>query len=98
MEKIKAYDIIIKPILTERSYGLMAESKYTFEVAKNATKPEILEAVEILFNVKAVKVRTMNVKPKPKRLGRNEGYTRGWKKAIVTLAEGYVIKELQGNL
>lgn len=98
MEKINAYDIVIRPILTEKSYGLMAESKYTFEVARNATKLEIYEAVELLFNVKVVKVRTMNVKPKPKRLGRNEGYTRNWKKAIVTLADGYVIKELQGNL
>ncbi|SHE73975.1 LSU ribosomal protein L23P [Marinitoga hydrogenitolerans DSM 16785] len=92
------YDIIIKPILTEKTYMLMSENKYTFEVAKDATKPEIKKAVEDIFNVKVEKVNVMNVKPKPKRLGRFEGKTRSWKKAIVKLAEGYVIKELQGNL
>ncbi|KLO22644.1 50S ribosomal protein L23 [Marinitoga sp. 1197] len=92
------YDIIIRPILTEKTYMLMSENKYTFEVAKDATKPEIKKAVEDIFNVKVEKVHVMNVKPKPKRLGRFEGKTRSWKKAIVKLAEGYVIKELQGNL
>jgi len=92
------YDIIIRPILTEKTYLLMSEGKYTFEVAKDATKPEIKKAVEEIFNVKVEKVNVMNVKPKPKRLGRIEGKTRSWKKAIVKLAEGYVIKELQGNL
>jgi len=92
------YDIVIKPILTEKTYLLMSEGKYTFEVAKDATKPEIKKAVEEIFNVKVEKVNVMNVKPKPKRLGRFEGKTRSWKKAIVKLAEGYVIKELQGNL
>ncbi|AEX85294.1 50S ribosomal protein L23 [Marinitoga sp. 1135] len=92
------YDVVIRPVLTEKTYLLMGEGKYTFEVAKDATKPEIKKAVEELFNVKVEKVYTMNVKPKPKRLGRFEGKTRSWKKAIVKLAEGYVIKELQGNL
>ncbi|WGS65367.1 50S ribosomal protein L23 [Marinitoga aeolica] len=92
------YDIIIRPVLTEKTYMLMSENKYTFEVAKDATKPEIKKAVEDIFNVKVEKVYVMNVKPKPKRLGRFEGKTRAWKKAIVKLAEGYVIKELQGNL
>ncbi|WP_129409935.1 50S ribosomal protein L23 [Marinitoga lauensis] len=92
------YDIIIRPVLTEKTYMLMGENKYTFEVAKDATKPEIKKAVEDIFNVKVEKVYVMNVKPKPKRLGRFEGKTRVWKKAIVKLAEGYVIKELQGNL
>jgi large subunit ribosomal protein L23 len=92
------YDIVIRPILTEKTYMLMSEGKYTFEVAKDATKPEIKKAVEDIFNVKVEKVYVMNVKPKPKRLGRFEGKTRSWKKAIVKLAEGYVIKDLQGNL
>ncbi|KAF2956009.1 50S ribosomal protein L23 [Marinitoga sp. 38H-ov] len=92
------YDVILRPILTEKTYILMGENKYTFEVAKDATKPEIKKAVEDIFNVKVEKVFVMNVKPKPKRLGRFEGKTRSWKKAIVKLAEGYVIKELQGNL
>ena len=92
------YDIVLKPILTEKSYQLISESKYTFEVAKDATKTEVKTAIEKLFNVKVKKVNIMNVKSKPKKMGRFEGYTRGWKKAIVTLAQGYVIKELQGNV
>ncbi|MDN5345994.1 50S ribosomal protein L23 [Petrotoga mexicana DSM 14811] len=98
MELQKAYDIITRPILTEKTYSLMQERKYTFEVAKDATKPEIKEAIETIFKVKVEKVYVMNMKPKPKRLGRSEGYTRGWKKAIVKLGEGYVIRELQGSL
>nr|WP_305081162.1 MULTISPECIES: 50S ribosomal protein L23 [Oceanotoga] len=98
MEKTKAYDIIIKPVLTEKTYTMMQEGKYTFKVAPDSTKPEIKEAIEILFNVKVEKVTVMNVKAKPKRLGKSEGYRSGWKKAIVKLSEGYVIKELQGNL
>lgn len=98
MEKVRAYDIIIKPILTEKTYTLMGEGKYTFEVSRDANKIEIREAAELLFNVKVVDVKTMNVKAKPKRLGRHEGYTRQWKKAIIKLADGYVIKELQGNM
>ncbi|BBE30898.1 50S ribosomal protein L23 [Tepiditoga spiralis] len=98
MEKVRAYDIIVKPILTEKTYTLMGEGKYTFEVSRDANKLEIREAAELLFNVKVIDVKTMNVKAKPKRLGRHEGYTRQWKKAIIKLADGYVIKELQGNM
>jgi len=98
MEKTRAYDIIKKPILTEKTYGFMTEGKYTFEVSKDSNKLEIREAVEVLFNVKVVSVNTMNYKGKPKRMGKYEGRTRSWKKAIVKLAEGYVIKELQGNM
>lgn len=98
MKAKNPHDIVIKPILTEKSYNLMQEGKYTFEVAKDATKPEIKDAIETIFKVKVQKVYVMNVKPKPKRLGRSEGYTRSWKKAIVKLAEGYVIKELRASL
>lgn len=98
MDNIRAHDIIIRPILTEKSYNLMRDRKYTFEVDKKATKLEIKEAIELIFKVKVEKVYVMNVKPKPKRLGRSEGYTRGWKKAIVKLGEGYTIRELQGSL
>jgi len=98
MEMQRAYEIIIRPILTEKSYGLMQERKYTFEVTKDATKPEIREAIEMIFKVKVEKVYVMNMKPKPKRLGRSEGYSRSWKKAIVKVGEGYVIRELQGSL
>ena len=78
-------DIIIKPIITEASMDGIAEKKYTFEVAKNATKPEIARAVEEMFKVDVLCVNTINMKKKPKRLGVHFGYTSEWKKAIVTL-------------
>ena len=78
-------DIIIKPIITEASMDMIAEKKYTFEVAKNATKPEIARAVEEMFKVEVLSVNTINMKKKPKRLGVHFGYTSEWKKAIVTL-------------
>ena len=60
--------IIIRPVITERSYDVMEKNVYTFEVAKDANKIEIAKAVETIFNVKVVKVNTLNVKPKPKRM------------------------------
>ena len=88
MEKV-AQDIIIKPIITEHSMDCLAQGKYTFKVAKSANKIEIAKAVEKLFKgVKVAKVNTVSVRGKKKRMGRNEGYTSAWKKAIVTLAEG----------
>ena len=85
MEKT-AQDIIIRPIITENSMDGLADRKYTFKVAKNANKIEIKKAVEQLFkDVKVEKVNTMNVRGKKKRMGRNEGYTPAWKKAIVTI-------------
>ena len=82
-----AQDIIIKPIITEESMMGTAMKKYTFKVAKNATKPEIAAAVEKLFGVEVAKVNTMNCKGHLRRYGRFEGYTPAWKKAIVTLTE-----------
>ena len=88
MEKV-AQDIIIKPIITEHSTECLQNGKYTFKVAKNANKIEIAKAVETLFKgVKVAKVNTISVRGRKKRMGRNEGYTSDWKKAIVTLAEG----------
>ena len=78
-------DIIIKPIITEASMDGIAEKKYTFKVAKDATKPEIARAVEEMFKVDGLSVNTINMKKKPKRLGVHFGYTSEWKKAIVTL-------------
>ena len=78
-------DIIIKPIITEASMDGIAEKKYTFQVAKDATKPEIARAVEEMFKVDVLCVNTINMKKKPKRLGVHFGYTSEWKKAIVTL-------------
>ena len=80
---MKPEDIIIKPIITEKSNMAIQEGKYTFKVAKKATKIQIAEAVEKLFNVKVLKVNTMNVQGKSKRVGYHQGRTSDWKKAIV---------------
>ncbi len=88
MEKM-IQDIIIAPVITENSTACLAEGKYTFKVAKDANKIEIKKAVETMFaGVKVEKVNTMTVKGKKKRMGRSEGYTSAWKKAIVTLEKG----------
>lgn len=78
-------DIIIKPIITEESNEGLQEGKYTFKVNKKATKVDIANAVEKLFEVKVLKVNTMTVKGKEKRVGRNVGKTSDWKKAIVII-------------
>ena len=82
-------DIIIAPIITEKSMDGLADKKYTFKVATGANKIEIAKAVEALFpGTKVAKVNTMNVSGKAKRMGLHQGYRSDWKKAIVTLAEG----------
>ena len=78
-------DIIIAPVITEKSNDELQAGKYTFKVNKNATKIEIAKAVEKLFEVKVLNVNTMTVKGKTKRVGRYEGKTADWKKAIVTI-------------
>ena len=78
-------DIIIAPVITEKSNDGMQEGKYTFEVNKKATKVDIAKAVEKLFEVKVLNVNTVTVKGKTKRVGRYEGKTSDWKKAIVTI-------------
>ena len=78
-------DIIIKPIITEKSNDGLQEGNYTFKVNKKATKVDIAKAVEKLFGVKVLKVNTINVNGKEKRVGRNVGKTSDWKKAIVTI-------------
>ena len=82
-----AQDIIVRPIITEDSMARIADKTYTFEVMKNATKPEIANAVEELFKVKVADVNTINMKKKPRRVGVHAGYKKAWKKAIVTLTE-----------
>ena len=81
------YDVIRRPIVTERSVEGAQDKKYTFEVAKTATKTEIKEAVEEIFGVKVSKVNTMNFDGKVRRQGYTQGRTNAWKKAIVTLKE-----------
>ena len=78
-------EIIVRPIITEKSSSNVAEGKYTFEVAKKATKVQIASAVEKLFNVKVLNVNTITVKGKEKRVGANIGVRPDWKKAIVTI-------------
>ena len=82
-----AQDIIIKPLITEQSMMGVAFKKYTFKVASDANKIEIAKAVEEIFKVKVAKVNTMSVRGQARRMGRYEGYTASWKKAIVTLKE-----------
>jgi large subunit ribosomal protein L23 len=82
-----APDIIIRPIITEKSMAGAVNKVYTFEVAKTANKIEIAKACEEVFKVKVAKVNTLNVRGQFRRQGRNNGgYTRSWKKAIITLA------------
>ena len=80
-------DIILKPVITEKSKDELQLGKYTFKVATDANKSEIKKAVEQLFDVKVAKVTTMNCNGKAKRMGRYEGRTSDWKKAIVVLTE-----------
>lgn len=82
-----AQEIILAPVITEESMMGVADKKYAFKVAKDATKIDIKKAVEQLFGVKVDKVNTLNVKGHLRRYGRFEGYTSAWKKAIVTLTE-----------
>lgn len=82
-----AQDIIIRPVISEKSMLGTSMKKYTFKVAKNANKIEIAKAIEELFDVKVSKVNTLNVRGRLKRQGKTQGYTPSWKKAIVTLTE-----------
>lgn len=81
-------DVVIRPLVTEKSTRLMEGGKYSFIVSKDANKIEIKKAVEQLFDVKVKDVNTMHVKGKPRRVGIHRGYRPNWKKAIVTLQEG----------
>lgn len=90
------YDVIRKPIITEKSVALIEQNKYTFVVDKHATKIDIKRAVEKIFNVKVTAVSTMNMKGKLRTMGRTQGYRPDWKKAIVTLADGDRIEILEG--
>lgn len=90
----KYYDIIKAPIITEQSSKLIeTQNSYTFEVDRKANKVEIKKAVEAIFNVTVVRVNTVNVLPKFKRMGKYEGYKQAYKKAIVKLAEGQKIDQ-----
>lgn len=88
--------VIIRPVVSEKSYVLSAANRYTFRVHPNAHKTQIRQAIQELFDVHVVEVRTLSVKSKPKRRGAVSGRTRTWKKAIVQLSEGESIPIFHG--
>ncbi|GAB4243244.1 MAG: 50S ribosomal protein L23 [Thermoleophilia bacterium] len=83
-----ARQVILRPVISEKSYEQIEHNKYTFEVHPKATKGHIRDAVEEIFGVNVIGVNTVNMKPKPKRRGLHRGHTRRWKKAVVELAPG----------
>ena len=93
---MESSQVIIKPVLSEKSYVLSAAGKYTFRVHTDAHRTQIRQAVESLFDVHVVEVRTLSVKSKPKRRGITRGSTRAWKKAIVQVRAGESIPIFHG--
>lgn len=91
-----AHDIIVRPVITEKSSRMMELREYTFEVLPSANKIEIRKAVEDVFKVKVIRVNTIQIRSKPKRMGAFLGRSRSWKKAIVTLAPGEKIAFFEG--
>ncbi len=91
-----ASQVIIRPVVSEKSYVLATADRYTFRVHADAHKTQIKQAVEQLFDVDVVEVRTISVKSKPKRRGYTSGRTRAWKKAIVQVRPGQSIPNFQG--
>lgn len=89
-------DVVISPLISEKSTSGLESGKYTFVVAKTATKTEIRDAVEAIFKVTVSDVNTIRYEGKPKRMGRYEGKRADWKKAIVTLAAGQRIRQFEG--
>ena len=89
-------EVLIAPVVSEKSYGLITHRKYAFRVHKNAHKTQIRQAVEELFDVKVTNVNVLQVRPKPKRRGVYKGTRPGWKKAIVQLKEGDAIEIFEG--
>jgi large subunit ribosomal protein L23 len=91
-----ARTVIIRPVISEKSYALIAEGKYTFRVHDRAHKTQIARAVEEIFGVEVASVRTAKVRAKPKRRGLSRGKTRAWKKAVVQLGPGERIELFEG--
>lgn len=94
---IDARNILIRPIISEKSYDLIERNRYTFEVDKRATKPQIARAVEEVFDVSVTAVNTMKVHGKPKKQGYSKGHRPDWKKAVVALKEGDRIEFFEGK-
>ena len=89
-------EILLAPVVSEKSYSLISDRKYTFKVHKNAHKTQVRQAVEQLFDVEVETVNIVQVQPKPKRRGVTKGTRPGWKKAIVQLREGNTIEIFEG--
>ena len=90
------YEVIVRPLITEKASLLAGDYKYAFEVNRRANKRQIRDAIQTAFNVHVTKVNTMNVHGKQRRMGRGVTQTRDWKKAIVTLQEGDTIQIFEG--
>jgi len=89
-------EVLIAPVVSEKSYSLISDRKYTFRVHENAHKTQIRQAVEELFEVEVAAVNVVKVQSKPKRRGTTSGRRPGWKKAIVQLKEGHEIEIFEG--
>ena len=94
---MNARNVIIKPIISEKSYALLTANKYTFRVHDKAHKTQVRQAVEEIFGVRVLEVRTMSVKAKPKRRGYTAGKSRAWKKAVVQLHPEDSIELFEGQ-
>jgi large subunit ribosomal protein L23 len=94
---VNARNVIIRPIVSEKSYALLAANKYTFRVHPRAHKTQIRQAVEDIFSVRVQDVRTMSVRSKPKRRGFTSGRSRQWKKAVVQLHPDDTIELFEGE-
>jgi large subunit ribosomal protein L23 len=94
---VNARTVIIRPVISEKSYALLAANKYTFRVHDNAHKTQIRQAVEEIFGVRVLDVRTARVNSKPKRRGWTTGKTRSWKKAVVQLHHDDHIELFEGQ-
>jgi large subunit ribosomal protein L23 len=95
-KELHPYAVIVRPLVTEKSTLLAALNKYAFEVMPHANKVQIKEAVQVAFSVRVRGVNTSNVRGKVRRFGRQRTQGRSWKKAIVTLEEGYKIELFEG--
>ncbi len=94
---MNARSVIVRPVISEKSYALLAANKYTFRVQERANKTQVRQAVEEIFGVRVQGVRTVNVKPKPTRRGLTAGKRRQWKKAVVTLHPDDTIELFEGQ-
>jgi large subunit ribosomal protein L23 len=89
-------EVLLAPVVSEKSYSLIGDNKYSFKIHPDAHKTQVRQAVEELFEVKVERVNIVKVQPKPKRRGMSKGIRPGWKKAIVQLAEGETIEIFEG--